>query len=277
MDINQLNKLRADRVKSDLTPKALDRWNPQLQAAEHGENTISILDVIGEDFWTGEGVTSKRIAGALRNIGASQDITVYINSPGGDVFEGFAIYSLLKEHKGHVTVKVLGLAASAASVIAMAGDTIEISRAGFLMIHNSWTIAVGNRHDFREYAEQLEPFDMTMVDLYEERTGLARGDIIDMVDRETWLGAKDAIEKDFADAILGEDEAKEGQAASASTIRKADLALAKAGVSRAERRKLFNDLKSSTPSATGDATHDASTTNKPNAVAEPLPRIEFNP
>ncbi|MBN0106041.1 Clp protease ClpP, partial [Pseudomonas aeruginosa] len=90
---------------------------------------------IGYDWWTGEGVTAKRIAGALRAIGGDVDVTVNINSPGGDVFEGLAIYNLLREHKGKVTVRVLGLAASAASFIAMAADEVKIARAGFLMIH----------------------------------------------------------------------------------------------------------------------------------------------
>ncbi|WP_034085582.1 head maturation protease, ClpP-related, partial [Pseudomonas aeruginosa] len=111
------------------------------------------------------------IAGALRAIGGDVDVTVNINSPGGDVFEGLAIYNLLREHKGKVTVNIIGLAASAASFIAMAGDEIRIGRAAFLMIHNAWLIAMGNRNDLREIADWLEPFDMTLADIYAQRTG----------------------------------------------------------------------------------------------------------
>ncbi|HCF5801664.1 TPA: Clp protease ClpP, partial [Pseudomonas aeruginosa] len=104
-------------------------------------------------------------AGALRAIGGDVDVTVNINSPGGDVFEGLAIYNLLREHKGKVSVNIIGLAASAASFIAMAGDEIRIGRAAFLMIHNAWLIAMGNRNDLREIADWLEPFDMTLADI----------------------------------------------------------------------------------------------------------------
>ncbi|KLB48562.1 peptidase, partial [Xanthomonas euvesicatoria] len=104
------------------------------------------------------GVTARRVAGALRAMGKGP-VTVNVNSPGGDMFEGLAIYNLLREHDGEITVKVLGLAASAASIIAMAGDTVQIARAGFLMIHNAWVMAVGNRNDLIEVADTLKPFD----------------------------------------------------------------------------------------------------------------------
>src|SRR5690606_15957176 len=159
-------------VHSHISPRAMERWDPAIRAAaeEDDERTISMFDVIGQDFWTGEGVTTKRIAAALRNMGAGP-VTVNVNSPGGDMFEGLAIYNLLREHKGEVTVKVLGLAASAASVIAMAGDTVQVARAGFLMIHNAWVCACGNRHDMRDIADTLEPFDRAMADIYAARTG----------------------------------------------------------------------------------------------------------
>ena len=133
-------------VTCEPLPSALDRWNGGLKAAASDDNTISVFDVIGQDYW-GEGVTAKRIAGTLRSMNGA-DVTVNINSPGGDMFEGLAIYNLLREYQGKVTVKVLGLAASAASIIAMAGDDIQIGRGAFLMIHNCWVVAIGNRHDF---------------------------------------------------------------------------------------------------------------------------------
>ena len=154
------NKIRAKashKVTALSTETALDRWQPGVQAAADTDNSISSYDVIGEDFWTGEGVTVKRIDAALRKIG-NRDVVVNINSPGGDVFEGIAIYNRLREHPAQVHVRVLGLAASAASIIAMAGDKIEVGEAAFIMIHNAWVMAVGNRHDMAEVAAFLEPF-----------------------------------------------------------------------------------------------------------------------
>jgi ATP-dependent Clp protease protease subunit len=152
------------------TEGALDRWNPAVRAASESEPSISIYEVIGEDPWTGGGVTVKRIDAALRAIG-NKDVIVNINSPGGDVFEGIAIYNRLREHQGQITVKVLGLAASAASVIAMAGDNVQIGASSFLMIHNAWVLAIGNRHDMREVADFLEPFDRALADVYVARSG----------------------------------------------------------------------------------------------------------
>src|SRR5690606_26247503 len=133
------------------------------------------------------------VAAALRAMGAGP-VTVNVNSPGGDMFEGLAIYNLLREHEGEVTVKVLGLAASAASIIAMAGDTVQIARAGFLMIHNCWVVAQGNRHDLREYAEMMEPFDAAMADIYSARTGLDATEVQKQLDAESWINGSAAIE-----------------------------------------------------------------------------------
>ncbi|HCL3777359.1 TPA: Clp protease ClpP, partial [Pseudomonas aeruginosa] len=195
-------------VQCDLAPKALDAWRPELRAAsgDNPDTTITIYEPIGYDWWTGEGVTAKRIAGALRAIGGDVDVTVNINSPGGDVFEGLAIYNLLREHKGKVSVNIIGLAASAASFIAMAGDEIRIGRAAFLMIHNAWLIAMGNRNDLREIADWLEPFDMTLADIYAQRTGIDIDDIVKQMDAETWIGGREAVDKGWADAFLESDE-----------------------------------------------------------------------
>ena len=154
----------------EIKPLALKRWNPGIRAASEEEHSISIYDVIGQDPWSGEGVTTKRIAAALRSVNGD-DVTVNINSPGGDMFEGLDIYNLLRDYSGKVTVKVLGLAASAASIIAMAGDEIRIARAGFLNIHNCWIVALGNRQDLLEVASRLEPFDQAMAEIYATRTG----------------------------------------------------------------------------------------------------------
>jgi ATP-dependent Clp protease protease subunit len=162
---------------------------------------------------TGQGVTAARISAALRAIG-KRDVVVNINSPGGDYFEGLAIYNALRDHPAQVTVKVLGIAASAASVIAMAGDEIQIARAGFLMIHNTWIIAMGDRHALREAADWLEPFDQVAVDIYAARTGLEPKAIAKMLDRETWIGGdRGRRAGHFADAFLPADAVDRGRQA----------------------------------------------------------------
>lgn len=234
------NGLPLSGIKYDLSPKALENWNPAIKAAD-SDNSISIFDVIGQDYWTGEGVTAKRIAGALRSIGEDKPVTVNVNSPGGDMFEGLAIYNLLREHKGEVTVKVLGLAASAASVITMAGDNIQVARAGFLMVHNAWILVAGNRHDMREYADYLEPFDRSMADLYSARTGIEFKAMQGIMDAESWIGGSDAVEQGFADALLDSDQIEIDEKSETRAAVKLDIALAKAGVPRAERKKLLNE------------------------------------
>ncbi len=267
----------ASGLRFDLSPRALDRWNPNLQAAAADDNSISIFDVIGQDYWTGEGVTAKRIAGALRAIGEG-DVVVNINSPGGDMFEGLAIYNLLREHPGSVTVKVLGVAASAASIIAMAGDEVQIARAGFLMIHNAWTWAAGNRHDFREYADYLEPFDAAMADVYVARTGQDAKSIEKMMDGETWIGGSKAIEQGFADSLLASDEVEAGsEKPTALAVRRLENALRASGIPRSEAMRLISEFKASLRDAAGGGERDA--TDKPAQGArlqvEPLPRITF--
>jgi ATP-dependent protease ClpP protease subunit len=255
-------------------PQAMERWNADIQAAaEDDKNTISILDAIGFDPWSGEGVTAKRISAALRSMGGS-DVTVNVNSPGGDMFEGLAIYNILREYKGHVTIKVLGLAASAASIIAMAGDEIQVARSGFLMVHNGWTIAAGNRHQFREVADMMEPFDAAMGDIYSARTGGDLKSMQKLMDAETWIGGSAAVEQGFADSLLDSDSIKEGTKAQVGLIaaRKLDLILAKQGMPRSERRSLIQEIKSGTPCAAEPGTQDAA---DPQAdLAEPIAELE---
>ncbi len=252
----------------DLSARALEAWNPCIVHAASGENGIDILDVIGEDFFGG-GITAKRISAALGAIGAEKPITVNINSPGGDMFEGLAIYNLLRAHQGEVTVKILGLAASAASVIAMAGDKVEIAKSGFLMIHNAWILAMGNRHDLTEIAAILEPFDRAMGGIYETRTGMDSATIEKMMDRETWIGGADAIDQGFADDYLPADQIAENAKSQTAKIaaRKLDLALAKAGLPRSERRGLLNEFKSGMHDAAGTGTPSAVAGGKQNATA----------
>jgi len=247
-------------LRSEMAPSALDRWNSGVKAASEDDNTISILDPIGED-WYGNGVTSKRVSAALRAIG-KKDVTVSINSPGGDYFEGLAIYNLLRDHPAKVTVKILGIAASAASVIAMAADEVQIARAGFIMIHNTWVVGAGDRHALRDIADWLEPFDMTAIDIYAARTGLDEKDLAGMLDRETWIGGADAVDKGFADSLLSADEIENRAAQSLDerpkvAAHKLDTLLARLNVPRSERRELIQALKGGMPGATATGMQDA--------------------
>ena len=257
------------REKPDLPAAAMERWNGGIRAARDGDNSISIFDVIGADYW-GDGVTASRIAGALRSLNGA-DVTVNINSPGGDMFEGLAIYNLLREYEGKVTVKVLGLAASAASIIAMAGDDVQIGRGAFLMIHNCWVYAMGNRHDLAQIAADMAPFDKAMSDIYQARSGLDADTVDKMMDGETYIGGSEAVEKGFADSLLSADEIADDDESPAAALRKLDALLAKANTPRSERRKLLKALSGSTPGAAAipDGTPSAATIEK-----ETIDRLE---
>lgn len=235
----------------DTPAEAMGKWTPR--AAEADGNTISVYDVIGADWFTGEGVTAKRVAAALRSIGASP-VTVNVNSPGGDMFEGLAIYNLLVEHPAEVTVRVMGLAASAASIIAMAGDRVEMGLGSMLMIHNSWGMVVGNQNDMRSAAETFAEFDAAMAEIYAARTGMDAAAVKAMMDAETFMRADTAIANGFADATFeapaydDKDKAATGRKALAVI----DATLAKAGMTRTERRALMSEA-AGTPSAAGTA------------------------
>ena len=247
------------KEKGGVSPLAFDRWNPAIKASDENDNTIGIYDPIGYDYWDDSGVTAKRIGAALRSLDGA-DVVVNINSPGGDVFEGLAIYNLLREYKGHVTVRVLGVAASAASFIAMAADEIQIARAGFFMIHNAWTGLWGNRNDLRETADFLEQIDDTIADIYHVRSGLSMDELKADMDKERWINGRDAIDSGFADAFLPSDvvvEDTKNFTKEKVAAHKADILLAKAGMSRSSRRELIQDLKG-TPGATNQATPSAS-------------------
>lgn len=232
----------------------LSKWDPSIQA-QSSDNTISIYESIGENFWTGEGITSKRIAGLLRTFN-NKDVTVNINSPGGDMFEGITIYNLLREYKGKVTINIVGIAASAASIIAMAGDEVRIAKSAFLMIHNCSVVVAGNRNLLSNTAEQLKPFDEAMAGIYSDKTGKTTQEILTMMDDETYISGPSAIEQGFADSYLSADEIKQSDNKAKSMLKQLDTLLAKSGMTRSERRELFNQIKG-TQNATNSDTQNA--------------------
>jgi ATP-dependent Clp protease protease subunit len=237
---------RPQNFQWDSPSDVLAKWAERPLAAESDDpNTISIYDVIGEDFWTGGGFTAKRMAGALRSIG-KKDVTVKINSPGGDMFEGIAIYNLLREHPAQVTVDVMGWAASAASIIAMAGDDIRMGLGTFMMVHNAWGMVIGNRHDMREASDLFEGFDSAINDIYQARTGLDAKAIAKLMDAETFMGATDAVAKGFADSVNELLKADDAEAKNLDqrlmARRQTEAALAKAGYPRSMRSEMLAQL-----------------------------------
>lgn len=245
-------------VSAFTPPPVIEKWNADaagVRAVEIGDNVITMFGMVGEDFWTGEGITAKRTVAALRAIGG-RPVEVHINSFGGDMFEGIAIYNALREHPQDVTVKVLGMAASAASIITMAGDRVEIGSASFIMIHNCSVMGGGNRHDFLEMAAFLEPFDRAMADVYAERTGIDAKTIQKMMDDETFMSGSVAIEKGFADALMTADKTKVDEGAKASDhsvneLRALELQLVASGMTRSDARARISKIKG-TPGAALD-------------------------
>lgn len=158
------------------------------------------------DFWGMNNYCSpNQVESALQNTN-HQPVTVEIASNGGDVFAGSEIYSLLKGYDNDVTVNIVGLAASAASVIAMAGDTVKIAPTAQIMIHKAWTDYQGNADDLEHQANVLGTIDQSIASAYENKTGMNKDELLQMMSNETWLTAKDAVDKGFADEIMFEDE-----------------------------------------------------------------------
>ena len=252
----------ADRRVAALAPTSVfERWGEiaaGIRAVATGDNVITMFEDIGEDWWTGGGVTAKKVSAQLRAIG-DRPVIVQINSPGGDMFEGIAIYNVLREHSQDITIQVMGMAASAASMIAMAGNRIEIGAASFLMIHNCWVGAQGNRNDLREVADWLEPFDAAARAVYAARTGESEEDIGRWLDAETYMSGSQAIERGFADALLASDQIKVDEKAKASDreineLRGMERALISAGMTRSDARARIEAIKGKRDAALDPAT-----------------------
>ncbi|CQR24998.1 prophage LambdaSa04, ClpP endopeptidase [Streptococcus varani] len=166
--------------------------------------TLRIEGQIADETWFGDEVTPQLFKNDLTSgIG---DITLWINSPGGDVFAAAQIYNMLMDYKGDVHVIIDGLAASAASVIAMAGTTVSMSPVSMMMIHNPWTFAQGEAKDMAKVIDMLGEIKESIINAYELRTGLSRTKISHLMDSESWFNAKKAVELGFADKVLFEKE-----------------------------------------------------------------------
>ena len=175
-------------------------WN---WVRNEGEKRILLLDgEISDETWWGDEITPQMFRSELN--AAEGDIDLWINSPGGDCYAAAQIYNMLMEYKGNVNVKIDGIAASAASVVAMAGSTVEISPLGMFMIHNPMTISIGDTHEMERTITFLAEIKESIINAYELKTGLSRAKISQLMDAETWMNAKKAVELGFADSVLYE-------------------------------------------------------------------------
>jgi len=211
---------------------------------------IWIYEMIGEDFWTGGGVTAKNFQKELSAIKASQ-IDLHINSPGGEVFEGIAIYNLIKQHPAQVTTYIDGLAASIASVIALAGDTIYMAENALMMIHNPYGMVMGMAEDMRKMADRLDIVRDSISKAYISKTGKKEEEINALMESETWMDAEEAMELGFIDDITEKMDmaacakfvpvmAKAGfKHIPAFAAKDAEKALRDAGFSRKEAKKIL--------------------------------------
>ncbi|MEC1771941.1 head maturation protease, ClpP-related [Schinkia azotoformans] len=171
--------------------------------------TLYLDGVIAEESWFGDEVTPKQFKSELINEGG--DITIWINSPGGDVFAASQIYNMLMDYKGHVTVKIDGIAASAASVIAMAGGDVFMSPVSMMMIHNPMTIAFGDTAEMKKAIDMLSEVKESIINAYELKTGLSRTKLSHMMDDESWFNSKKAVELGFADRIMFQNETDQSE------------------------------------------------------------------
>lgn len=180
-------------------------WN-FIQNEGTSETELLFNGPISEDTWWGDEVTPALFRDELAKV--SGNLTVWLNSPGGDVFAASQIYSMLKNHKGKVTVKIDGIAASAASVVAMAGDETLIAPTALMMIHDPNTCAMGNKADMEKAIILLDEVKESIINAYETKSHLSRNKIAKLMSDETWLNAKKAHEMGFVDGILFADNKK---------------------------------------------------------------------
>ena len=170
------------------------------------ERTLFLNGTIAEESWFDDDVTPQLFKDEL--LSGSGDITVWINSPGGDCVAAAQIYNMLMDYKGNVTVKIDGIAASAASVIAMAGTKVLVSPVSMMMIHNPMTVAFGNTGEMEKAIAMLDEVKESIINAYEIKTGLSRAKLSHLMDAETWMNANMAVELGFADEVMKRNEAE---------------------------------------------------------------------
>lgn len=180
------------------------QWKNQADGEDGTERVLELYGTIAEESWFDDDVTPAMFRDEL--FAGSGPVTIWLNSPGGDCIAASQIYAMLMDYMGDVTVKIDGIAASAASVIAMAGTTVLMAPTALMMIHNPATIAMGDHEDMQKAIEMLDEVKESIINAYEIRTNLSRAKISHLMDATTWMNAKKAIELGFADDILTDEK-----------------------------------------------------------------------
>jgi len=205
------------RPERELPAAARRFWN-WVRDSDSGERTLYLDGVIASESWWDDDITPAMFKSEL--FGGEGDITIWLNSPGGDCVAASQIYSMLMEYKGNVTVKIDGIAASAASVVAMAGTKVLMAPTAIMMIHNPLTVAIGDTEEMKKAIDMLSEFKESIINSYEIKTGQSRTKISHWMDAETWMNANKAIELGFADGIL-EDEKRQNSESTFAFSRRA--------------------------------------------------------
>ncbi len=179
-------------------------WKNQAAGEESEERVLELYGTIAEESWFDDDITPAMFREEL--FAGDGDIVIWINSPGGDCIAASQIYSMLMDYKGNVTVKIDGVAASAASVIAMAGTKVLMAPTALMMIHNPMTVAFGDHTDMQKAIEMLGEVKESIINAYEIKTSLSRAKLSHLMDSETWMNANKAVELGFADDILTDEK-----------------------------------------------------------------------
>ena len=233
-------------------------WN-WIKNENTGESELYLDSAISDETWFGDEITPANFKAELAK--HSGNVTVWINSPGGDCFAASQIYTMLKNHSGKITVKIDGIAASAASVVAMAGDEVLISPTGMLMIHNPMTMAFGDYEEMQKAMEMLDEVKESIINAYEIRTGMSRAKLSHLMDSETWMNANKAIEFGFADDVLKDDKRGSSNEAFAFSAKAAQVSL-------------MNKLSKPATKVHKDSPAKAAVINKPEVQADATPADE---
>jgi len=200
-----LEESQADRVVKIRADKHSPKQVGQIRMEKkEDEAEILLYDVIGFDFWTGEGMTPKKLVEQLEAMQPFSRIMLRVNSPGGDVFDGMTIYNILRRQEAKISVEVEGLAASAASYVTQVADPgeLRISEAGMFMVHRAWGITMGNTNDMLEMAGLLEKLDNQIAGIYSSRSKRKVDTWLNLMDEETWLTGQEAVDAKLADETI---------------------------------------------------------------------------
>jgi len=199
--MNRINGVTLPENRSSRYFRAMNRSFDV--SAKEDSATITIYEDIGMF-----GITASDMRRELDALSNTKNIELRINSPGGDVFDGIAIFNDLIEHPANIHVKISSLAASAAAVIAMAGDSVEMAKNAFLMIHNAWALAIGDKQTMNEMSDMLGKIDNALLDTFAGRTGNNKDDIEKWMNEETWFTAEEAKQNGFIDTVTGDEKAQ---------------------------------------------------------------------